>query len=322
MRFLIFIGLWSLPLLADPVVLKAFRHPSGFILFEVVSQDTLKQLQQLQARGEREGEMFGLRSGSDWYFGRADGNNFRRLLPGMDLFHVKSNEIDINFNFVAVDSSGAISHGVIKGEITRDPSDKTAPLEGKIEVSCGTGSSACFSYDQKLVGNLSKRIGAMVLADTPKTARVLGMLLKDASGNLYVSDKEVFTEYDPHRTKQHQADYELSTAEFLRIRPSGEVEFLDIKSFSEPAQETVRRSDGKNRQVPVQEIAFTTGEKFIETSYDDGNKMKFISIDGSETALQGAFQDTGSRERVSKALRNRYQISLVNPCEAISRLAR
>src|SRR5688572_2554455 len=93
---ILFLLLNAVEAVAEDHVLRAFEHSNGYIVFEVVSEEHLAELQGLERRSQREGRMLVISQGDRWYFGKKDGAEFTRLTPFPQFFTVGGDKAEIN----------------------------------------------------------------------------------------------------------------------------------------------------------------------------------------------------------------------------------
>ena len=304
---------------AAPVVVKAFEHPSGFIVFEVLSDGQLRQRQELQDRAVAGERLLLWTEGARWYFGRRGQKTVRQLAPLPALSALAPNELDINFNFGTSDKDGNPDDGYIKGKLSRDPQDVTADLEGQVQVTTSAG-EVVFAYSSSLANELTSRLqrNELQLQVPPQTVRVPQMRLKDSDGNLYIMDHELLVEarLGPDAKAQRE-DLASRTREFLRISPTGQVDFYNIVRYRRPVEEALARRDGSARSALGREVELDSGKKLIEASIEQGGAVSLVEASGKVIPLHGAYADAAADALLRGALPGRYRSGVIDPCAIV-----
>lgn len=288
---------WPMAGLAKPIVSKAFEHPDGFLVFELA-----------ETRGH-DGKR------SSWYFGKADGHQFIRLIPSDPTHFSSESTVKVYIQFVATMKDGAqIDLGQLNGVVSRDPDDATAPYVGELNVSCEGYADLCFTSKQKRADELSDLLDrdALVLDEPPHKFRKADAIYFDPGrGDYYVVDLEV-----------------LATTDFslhMRRAMANSIEVWQVNTLQ---QTKTSLAIAKSRILPGPWVG---GEPFnprrMQVWFRNGQnldidlrpgKQRMLLSDGPQTRdLKPVDVTLALLEKLGLA--NHFRASYLNPCQIIQR---
>ena len=128
--------------ISKDVVFQAFNHPSGFVLFQVTTEEKLKKRTNFDNPLGAGGVVYTVND--KWFFGATTGGKFIkageffRLQPYPSFSSFNKSSASISFSFFSADEkTNDVTFGHVSGTIKKPDGDPTADVVGEVMLSVG-----------------------------------------------------------------------------------------------------------------------------------------------------------------------------------------